>query len=76
MEALLQEYGQRTSTRPSYGALQRASGNRITASSIWKLHTGFMDNPSLSALEALADIFECDLNYFRRTAPIPQRRSA
>lgn len=48
----------------TYGQVQRATGNRITASYVWKLRTGAMRNPGLSALEALADFFEVPLDYF------------
>jgi transcriptional regulator with XRE-family HTH domain len=48
----------------TYGQVQRATGNRITASYVWKLRTGAMSNPGLSALEALADFFEVPLSYF------------
>ena len=48
----------------TYGQVQRATGNRITASYVWKLRTGAMSNPGLSALEALADCFEVPLSYF------------
>ncbi len=48
----------------TYGQVQRATGNRITASYVWKLRTGAMSNPGLSALEALASFFEVPLDYF------------
>ena len=48
----------------TYGQVQRQSGNRITASYVWKLRTGAMSNPGLSALEALADFFQVPLDYF------------
>jgi transcriptional regulator with XRE-family HTH domain len=48
----------------TYGQVQRATGNRITASYVWKLRTGAMSNPGLSALEALATFFEVPLDYF------------
>jgi ESX-1-secreted protein regulator len=48
----------------TYGQVQRATANRITASYVWKLRTGAMSNPGLSALEALADFFEVPLDYF------------
>ena len=48
----------------SYGEVQRATGNRITASYVWKLRTGAMGNPGLGALEALADVFHVPLSYF------------
>lgn len=48
----------------TYGQVQRATGNRITASYVWKLRTGAMSNPGLSTLEALADFFEVPLSYF------------
>jgi transcriptional regulator with XRE-family HTH domain len=48
----------------TYGQVQRATGNRITASYVWKLRTGAMSNPGLSALEALADFFQVPLDYF------------
>ena len=48
----------------TYGQIQRATGNRITASYVWKLRTGAMHNPGLSALEALADVFQVPLDYF------------
>lgn len=48
----------------TYGQVQRATGNRITASYVWKLRTGAMSNPGLSALEALAGFFEVPLDYF------------
>jgi transcriptional regulator with XRE-family HTH domain len=50
----------------TYGQVQRATGNRITASYVWKLRTGAMGNPGLSALEALADFFQVPLDYFSR----------
>ena len=54
-----------TQGRPfTYGQIQRGSGNRITASYVWKLRTGAMSNPGLSALQALADFFEVPLDYF------------
>lgn len=48
----------------TYGQVQRATGNRITASYVWKLRTGAMSNPGLSALEALTDFFQVPLDYF------------
>lgn len=48
----------------TYGQVQRQTGNRITASYVWKLRTGAMSNPGLSALEALADFFQVPLDYF------------
>jgi transcriptional regulator with XRE-family HTH domain len=48
----------------TYGYVQRATGGRITASYVWKLRTGAMGNPGLSALEALADFFQVPLDYF------------
>ncbi len=48
----------------TYGQVQRATGNRITASYVWKLRTGAMSNPGLCALEALADFFQVPLDYF------------
>ena len=48
----------------TYGQVQRATGNCITASYVWKLRTGAMSNPGLSALEALASFFEVPLDYF------------
>ena len=48
----------------TYSQVQRATGNRITASYVWKLRTGTMSNPGLSALAALADFFEVPLDYF------------
>jgi len=48
----------------TYGQVQRATGNRITASYVWKLRTGAMSNPGLSALEALAGFFQAPLDYF------------
>jgi transcriptional regulator with XRE-family HTH domain len=48
----------------TYGQVQRATGNRITASYVWKLRTGAMSNPGLSALEALANFFQVPLDYF------------
>lgn len=48
----------------TYGQVQRATGNRITASYVWKLRTGAMSNPGLSALEALAGFFAVPLSYF------------
>ena len=48
----------------SYGEVQRATGNRITASYVWKLRTGAMGNPGLGALEALSDVFHVPLSYF------------
>lgn len=48
----------------TYGQVQRATNNRITASYVWKLRTGAMSNPGLSALEALADFFDVPLCYF------------
>jgi transcriptional regulator with XRE-family HTH domain len=48
----------------TYGQVQRATGNRITASYVWKLRTGAMSNPGLCALEALANFFEAPLDYF------------
>jgi transcriptional regulator with XRE-family HTH domain len=48
----------------TYGQVQRATGNRITASYVWKLRTGAMSNPGLNALEALAGFFEVPLDYF------------
>lgn len=48
----------------TYGQIQRATGNRITASYVWKLRTGAMSNPGLSALEALSDFFQVPLDYF------------
>jgi transcriptional regulator with XRE-family HTH domain len=48
----------------TYGQVQRSTNNRITASYVWKLRTGAMSNPGLSALEALADFFDVPLCYF------------
>jgi transcriptional regulator with XRE-family HTH domain len=48
----------------TYGHVQRATNNRITASYVWKLRTGAMANPGLNALEALADFFDVPLCYF------------
>jgi transcriptional regulator with XRE-family HTH domain len=48
----------------TYGAVQRATGDRITASYVWKLRTGAMSNPSLASLEALAGCFDVPLAYF------------
>jgi hypothetical protein len=48
----------------SYGQVQRATGNRVTASYVWKLRTGFMRNPGLGAAEALARFFDVPLGYF------------
>ena len=48
----------------TYGQVQRASGKRITASYVWKLRTGAMSNPGLSALSALSDFFQVPLDYF------------
>ncbi len=48
----------------TYGQVQRATGNRVTASYVWKLRTGAMSNPGLSVLEALASFFEVPLGYF------------
>ncbi|MDB5056821.1 MAG: transcriptional regulator [Chloroflexi bacterium] len=48
----------------TYGQVQRATGNRITASYVWKLRTGAMSNPGLCALEALANFFQVPLDYF------------
>ena len=48
----------------TYGQVQRTTGNRITASYVWKLRTGAMSNPGLGALEALASFFEVPLTYF------------
>jgi ESX-1-secreted protein regulator len=71
----------------TYGQIQRATGNRITASYVWKLRTGAMRNPGLSALEALSDFFQVPLDYFaeggeyleesiRLTQPIPEDQAA
>lgn len=48
----------------TYGQVQRATNNHITASYVWKLRTGAMGNPGLSALEALAGFFQVPLDYF------------
>ena len=48
----------------TYGSVQRATSNRITASYVWKLRTGAMHNPGLHALETLADFFNVPLGYF------------
>ena len=48
----------------TYGQVQRATGNRVTASYVWRLRTGAMSNPGLSTLETLAGFFEVPLSYF------------
>ena len=48
----------------TYGQIQRATGDGITASYVWKLRTGAMSNPGLSTLAVLADFFEVPLSYF------------
>jgi len=48
----------------TYGQVQRATQSRITASYVWKLRTGAISNPSLSALQVLGGFFAVPLQYF------------
>jgi len=48
----------------TYGQVERLCGGRITASYVWKLRTGAMQNPGLGALETLANCYGVPLDYF------------
>jgi transcriptional regulator with XRE-family HTH domain len=51
--------------------IQGANG-ALTRAYLWKLRTGRARNPGFNIVQALADFFEVDINYFRTDASQPE----
>ena len=50
----------------------RGTQGVLTRAYLWKLRTGRAKNPGFNIVQALADFFEVDINYFRTDASQPE----
>jgi len=50
----------------------RGTKGVLTRAYLWKLRTGRAKNPGFNIVQALADFFEVDINYFRTDASQPE----
>jgi len=53
-----------TSDTDVAAALQRATGDEISRSTVWKLRTGRQTNPTLRTLKTFATFFQVPIGYF------------
>ena len=72
LNLLFERKTRRDGSRYSQEEVIRGTQGVLTRAYLWKLRTGRAKNPGFNIVQALADFFKVDLNYFRSDANQPE----
>jgi transcriptional regulator with XRE-family HTH domain len=69
----LEKKRKRDGSRYTQEEVIRGAQGVLTRAYLWKLRTGRAKNPGFNIVQALADFFKVDINYFRTDASQPDK---
>jgi len=72
LNMLFEKKTKRDGSRYTQEEVIRGTKGVLTRAYLWKLRTGRAKNPGFNIVQALADFFEVDINYFRTDASQPE----
>jgi transcriptional regulator with XRE-family HTH domain len=72
LNMLFEKKTKRDGSRYTQEEVIRGTQGVLTRAYLWKLRTGRAKNPGFNIVQALADFFEVDINYFRTDASQPE----
>ena len=72
LNMLFEKKTKRDGSKYTQEEVVRGTKGVLTRAYLWKLRTGRAKNPGFNIVQALADFFEVDINYFRTDASQPE----
>lgn len=72
LNMLFEKKTKRNGSRYTQEEVIRGTQGVLTRAYLWKLRTGRAKNPGFNIVQALADFFEVDINYFRTDEGQPE----